>query len=152
MTAARKTREQFRQELQKMVRGEEPPEPTATERLAALNERRSAGNGYLIAPPEPLTAESFRGWLHSVSEIGSPGDVEISWHRCQNAILKGHLNNEYDALRGVAGARYHALERQAEREQDIEHAAAVKRSERARLEREIAKHKKAIAALEQKLG
>jgi hypothetical protein len=149
MTVARKTREQFRQELR--ARGEEVREVTATERLAALNERRSAGNGYLIAPPEPLTAESFRGWLRSVSEVGSPGDVEIAWHRCENAILKGHLNNEYDALRCAAGARYHALERQAEREQHVEHAVAVKRSEQTRIEREIAQYKAAIAALEKKL-
>src|SRR5688572_7486308 len=82
-----------------------PSEPTAAEQIAALNERRAAGKGYIIAPPETLTPQSFRSWLHSVADIGSPDDVVIAWHRCENAILKGQLENEYVALKNTAGAR-----------------------------------------------
>jgi hypothetical protein len=131
----------------------EQREPTATERIAALNERRAAGNGYIVAPPEPLTAQTFRSWLHSVAEVGSPGDVEVAWHYCRNPAEKAQLLNWYEeTLRPAAGARYGAIQRQADAEQAAEHAAAVRRRERAQLERDIAQHKASIAELERKLA
>lgn len=144
MSAPRKAREQEPREQER--------EPTATERLAALNYRRSAGNGYLVAPPEPLTAESFRGWLHAVAEVGSPGDVEIAWHRCQSAPIKAQLNHVYEALKNTAGIRYSTLMQQAMREQAAESAWAESRAEKVRIVRAIAEHEIAIAALRQKLG
>lgn len=125
-----------------------PKEPTAIERIAALNVRRAAGNGYIIAPPEPLTALSFRAWLHAVAEEGSPGDVEIAWHFCNNTITKGQLRNEYDALRDAAGRRHHALEAAAERERQAEWAASERLAEMAKTERTIAGHKAEIERLE----
>lgn len=147
MSAPRKAREQ---EIERPAA--EKREPTATERIAALNERRSAGNGYLVAPPEPLTAESFRGWLHAVAEVGSPGDVEIAWHRCQNAHVKAKLNHVYEALKGTAGIRYSTLMQQAICEQEADHAASERYAARVRIKQQIAQHKAAIAVLEQKLS
>jgi hypothetical protein len=126
-------------------------QPTATERINALNARAAANNGLVVDPPETLTAAAFRAWLHAVAEVGSPGHVEIAWHHCQNAQIKEQFWNEYDALRDQAGRRYSQLQAEAAREQEAERAASARRAERARLERLRAEHLAAAAAISDKL-
>jgi hypothetical protein len=149
---ARAAEVDLRQHAQERAEREARSQPTATQQIAALDERRAAGNGFIVAPPERLDAGAFRSWLHAVAEIGHPDDVVIAWHHCQNAHIKGQLLNEYDALRDAAGRRFHALVAEAERKRQIESAAAAKRAERAAIERRIAALRDEIAGLERKLA
>ena len=128
-------------------------QPTAKERLQALNERRAAGNGYVLPPPEgTFTTTSLRAWLQAVAEVGNPGDVELAWHFCQNPIIKGHLLNEYPAFRDVAGRCHNALLAEVAEEERLASLAHQKRARIDGLKRDLAAAEAKVSELKRKIA
>ena len=127
---------------------EQPKPLTATERIAALDMQRFAGNGYIIAPPAEITRASALAWMQRVSEAGSAGDVEIAWTKgVQDIYIKRELRNAYDALHNAAGKRYHVIELQAAAEQEAERTAWLERTRKANRAQSIARLQSDIARL-----
>lgn len=128
-----------------MIRGG----PTATEQLAELAERSHACNGLLLPVPVEITRESVKAWLMAIAEIGSPGHVEIAWHRLERygELKQSMVDHEYAAACNAAARRHHALERRAAAEQEAERVAWLERTRIANRKRDIAQAEARLAVL-----